>query len=71
MLDADIIIAKKGVSKKTHLQIVNVLKEFIGVTTIRKGIFDLGINFTIGKLLAFAPAVEKQFIKAISDNKAI
>lgn len=43
----------------------------MGATTITKQILDLGIRFTVGKLLAFALRVEKQLTKVISEDKAI
>lgn len=47
------------------------MKKSIGATTITKQIMDLGVNFTIDELLVSAPAIEKQLIKAISEDKAI
>ena len=38
---------------------------------ITKRILDLGVNLTVGKLLASAPAVEKQLTKAITKDKAV
>ena len=71
MLDAEVIEAKKMVERKKHLQVVNVLKETVGATTITKRILDLGVNLTVGELLASAPAVEKQLTKAISEDEAV
>ena len=71
MLDADMAMAKKSVERKKHFRVVNILKEFIRVTIIRKRILDLEVNLIVGKLLAFAPAVKKQFTKAISEDKAV
>ena len=47
------------------------MKESVGVTTITKRILDLRVNFTVGELLASAPAVEKQPTKAISEDEAV
>lgn len=49
---------KKNIEKKQPC-IVNVLKEFVEATIIIKCIFNFGINFTISKLLASEPTVEK------------
>lgn len=57
--------------KKKYSQIVYVLKVFIGVTNIKKYIFNLGVNLTISKLLTSVSAIEKQPIKAISKNKFV
>ena len=59
MPDVEESKVKKSIERKKHFYIVNVLKESVRATTITKRILDLGINFTVGKLLAFAPAVEK------------
>ncbi|MCJ1343493.1 hypothetical protein MMC31_001687 [Peltigera leucophlebia] len=71
MPDAKGTTAKKIVERKKYPRVVNVLKESVGATTITKRIQDLGVNLTVGELLASAPAVEKQFTKAISEDKAI
>ena len=71
MADTDTAISKKSVERKRHFQVVNVLKESVGATTIIKQILDLGISFTVGELLASAPAVEKQLTKVIFKDKAI
>ena len=47
------------------------MKEPVGATTITKRILDLGVSLTFSELLAFAPAVEKQFTKAIFEDEAI
>ena len=62
---------KKNIQRKKHPHIVNMLKQSIEATTITKYILDLGVNFTIGKLLVSAPHVEKQLTKAISKNEAV
>lgn len=62
---------RKNIKRKKYPYIVNVLKKFIGATIITKHILDLRINFTVSKLLTSALALEKQFTKAISKNKAV
>lgn len=47
------------------------MKESIGAITIIKRILDLWVNLIIDKLLASAPAIEKQFIKAITKDDAV
>ncbi len=71
MLDADTTTAKKSIERKKHPRVVNVLKESVGATTITKLILDLGVNLTVGKLLASVPAVEKQLTKAIFEDEAV
>lgn len=39
---------KKTFERKNHLQVVNMLMEFISTTTIIKRIHDLGMNLTVG-----------------------
>ena len=70
MPDTNIVISKKNIERKRHLQVINILKESIKATTITKEILDLEISLIVGKLLAFVLAVEKQLIKAISKDKA-
>lgn len=43
----------------------------MGATTITKHILNFEVNFIISKLLAFAPAIEKQLIKAIFEDKTV
>ena len=62
---------KKNIERKKHLCVVNVLKESVGATTITKCILHLRVNLTIGKLLASAPVIEKQLIKAISEDETV
>ena len=71
MPDVEGTTAKKTVERKKHPRIVNILKESVGATTITKRILDLGVNLTVGELLASAPAVEKQLTKAISEDEAV
>ena len=71
MPDANTAIGKKNVKKKIYPSVVNVLKEFVGATTITKRILDLGVSFTVGELLASALAVKKQLTKAISEDEVI
>ena len=59
MSDADTAISKKNIKRKRHPQVVNILKESMAARTITKQILDLEVSLTIGKLLAFALAVEK------------
>ncbi len=47
------------------------MKESVNATTITKRILDLGVNLTVGKLLASAVAIEKQLTKAITEDKAV
>lgn len=63
--------AKKRIKRKKHLCIVNVLRKSVQATTITKHIFNLGLNFTVSKLLASAPAIEKQLTKAISKDETV
>ena len=71
MPDAEVIEVKKMVERKKYLRVVNILKEIVGATTITKRILDLGVNLTINELLISAPAIEKQFTKAISRDEAM
>ena len=70
MTDVD-SVAKKGLERKRHPRVVNVLKELVGATTITKRILDLGVSLTVGELLVSAPAVEKQLTKAISEDETV
>lgn len=71
MLDVEEDQVKKNIERKNHPCVVNLLKEFVGATTITKRILDLGVNFTIGELQASVLGVEKQLTKAISENEAV
>ena len=71
MPDAEAGEPRKTVERKKHPRVVNVLKESVGATTITKRILDLGVNLTVGELLASAPAVEKQLTKAITEDEAV
>ena len=57
MPDMEDIKIKKMVEKKKHPQIVNVLKELLGATTIVKLILDFEVYLTIKKLFALVPMV--------------
>lgn len=70
MPDAETGKLKKTIKRKKHPRVVNILKESVGVTTITKRILDLEINLIVGKLLASAPAIKKQLIKAITEDEA-
>lgn len=70
MLDSEPKV-KKNIERKKQPRVVGVLKESVGATMITKQILDLGVNLTVGELLASAPAVEKQLTKAISEDEAI
>ena len=70
MTDVD-SVAKKSFECKRLPRVVNILKELVGATTITKCILDLGVSLTVGELLASAPAIEKQLIKTISEDKAV
>ena len=71
MSDADMATTKKSVERKRYPRVVNVLKEFVGATTITKRILDLRVSLTVGELLASTPAVEKQLTKALSEDEAV
>ena len=71
MPDAETGEPKRTIERKKHPRVVNVLKESVGATTITKRILDLGVNLTVGELLASAPAVEKQLTKAITEDEAV
>ena len=71
MPNANMVTTKKSVEKKRYPRVINVLKESVRATTITKRILDLGVSFTVGKLLVSALAVEKQLTKAISEDKAV
>ncbi len=49
MLDADTVKAKKGIEKKRHPRVVNILKESVVAAIITKLILDLGVNLTFGE----------------------
>lgn len=69
--DINTAIIKNNIKKKRHIQVVNVLKKSIRVTTIIKQILNFEISFIIGKLLAYALVVENQLGKAISEDEAL
>ena len=71
MPDAEATESKKQVEGKKHPQVVNVLKEVVGATTITKRILDLRVNLTVSELFALAPAVKKQLTKAISKDEIV
>ena len=58
MLNAEVGEPRRAVERKEHPRVVNVLKESVGATTITKRILDLGVNLTVGELLASVQAVE-------------
>lgn len=62
---------RRMVERKKYLEVVNMLKESVGATTITKRILDLGVNLTVGELLASAPAFKKQLTKTITKDEAI
>lgn len=62
---------KKNIERKKYFYIVNVLKKFVGATTISKHILDLEVNVTVGKLLTSAPAIKKQLIKAFFEDEGV
>lgn len=64
-------IVKKNFERKRHPRVVGVLKESVGATMITKRILNLRVNLTIGEILASAPAMEKQLIKAITEDEAV
>lgn len=59
---------KKSIKRKKHPRVVNVLKQSVGATTITKRIRDLGINLTVGELLASALGVEKRLTKRLGPS---
>lgn len=67
MPNTNIATTKKGFEKKRYLWVINVLKIFVGAMTLKKQILDLGLTFTIGKLLTSALVVknssQNQFLK--------
>ncbi len=69
--DAEVTERKKQVERKKHSQVVNIMKESVGATTITKRIQDLGVNLTVSELSASAPAFQKQLTKAISEDEAV
>ena len=71
MPDAEAGKPRKTVERNKHPQVVNVLKKSVRAMTITKCILDLRVNLTIVKLLASALAIEKQFTKAITKDKAM
>lgn len=71
MPDVEVSEPRTTVERKKHPQVVNVLKESVDAITITKRILDLGVNLTIGKLLASAPAIEKQLPKAITKDEVV
>ncbi len=71
MPDAEASESKKTVEKKKYPRVVNVLKESISAITIAKRILDLGVNLTVGELLASAPAIKKQLTKAITEDETV
>lgn len=71
MPDEKAMEPKMLIERKKYLQVVNILKEFMGATTVTKHILDLKVNFTIGKLLASASAIEKQLTKAILEDGTV
>ncbi len=58
ILDVEGSEPKKIVEKKKHLWVFNVLKKSISITTIIKHILDLGVNLTVGELLALVLTIE-------------
>lgn len=71
MFNIDATITKKGIEIKKHSYMINVLKESVGATSIRKRILDLGISWTMCKLLTSTQTMKKQLIKAISKYEAV
>lgn len=71
ILDADMVMAKKIVKKKKHCQVVNVLKESVGASTIIRHIMDLEVNLIIGKLLASAPTIKNSSQKIFLKTKLL
>lgn len=57
---------KNNAERKRYPRVVGVFKDSVGATMITKRILDLGVNLTVGGLLASAPAVEKKLTKAIT-----
>lgn len=71
MSDVEARKTRKIVERKKYQWVVNLLKESVDTTTISKRILDLEINLTVWDLIASALAIKKQFIKAITEDKAI
>lgn len=59
ILDVEAITTKKTIEKKRNSYIVNVLKEFMGATTITMSIPDFDINLTVNKLIALVLTIKK------------
>lgn len=71
MPDTEASEPKKTVERKKHPQVVNVLKKSVYITTITRCILDLGVNLTVGVLLASAPTIKKQLTKTATKNEAV
>lgn len=52
-------MVKKNVEHKRYPRVVVILKEIIRVSMIIKHILNIRVNFTMGKLLALVPVIEK------------
>lgn len=64
-------ITRKSFEKMRYTQVVDILIEFVGATTITKCILELKMSFTVGKLLASILAIDKQLTKAIYKDVAV
>ena len=71
MPDAKGTTVKKTVKREKHPYVINVLKKSVGATTITKRILNLGVNLTVGELLASMLTIEKQPTKAILEGEAL
>lgn len=71
MPNTEISKLKKTIERKKHLQVINVLKNSVQVTTITKYILNLWGYLTISKLLVLVPAVRKQLTKTITEDKVM
>ena len=47
------------------------MKKSVGATTITKRILYLKVSFTVGELVASAPAIEKLLTKVFSEDEAV
>lgn len=70
MPDPEAAKIRKGIKRPKYPRLVNVLKNSVVVTTINKRILGMGVNLTVGKPLASAPALERLGL-AISEDEAV
>lgn len=71
MQDTEVSKPRKTAEKKKYPWTINMLKEYVRAMTITKCILDLGVNLTICNLLVLALAIQKQLIKAITEDETV